>query len=544
MNFETASKHCAGSHWLRMGCNTNDIASMKSTSPPTSSASAASSYRQILKSSTIVGGAQAINMVVGMVRTKVVALLLGPSGVGLVGLYESATNLTRTISGLGLDSSSVRDVAEAHSSEDAARMAHTTKMLRRACWVTGLLGWALTAAFSYPLSRYLFGTGDRAWALALLGASVFLSALSSGQSALLQGTRRIADLARLNILGAVFATIVAASLYAWLGENGIVPVLITTAAANLAFSWWFARQIPVLPVSQSWAETLEKARRMVSVGMAIMYGAVLASIVAFAIRSLIVSQLGVRANGIYQAAWAVSGLFAGFILNAMGADFYPRLSAVAQDNQQVNKLVNHQIEIGVLLALPGLVGTLLFAPWFMILFYSREFATGAALLPWFVVGVFCQVLTWPCGMIQMAKGASKWIYFGRTFGNLLHLGLTFLLIKQHGVQGVAWAFALFAFLHGVVAVAIAGHLSDFRWTPAAVRLILLATAVIGAALALRLHVEGLWGNVIGCFLTLAVCISCCRGILLRLGTAHRLTKAILSFPGASLLFRGINTPEL
>ena len=36
------------------------------------------SYGQILKSSSIIGGAQGINYLIGMVRVKLVAVLLGP----------------------------------------------------------------------------------------------------------------------------------------------------------------------------------------------------------------------------------------------------------------------------------------------------------------------------------------------------------------------------------------------------------------------------------------------------------------------------------
>ena len=206
----------------------------------------ANSYGQILKSSSIIGGAQGINYLIAMVRTKLVAVLLGPSGVGLIGLYVSATNLIGTIAGLGFDSSGVREVAEADGSGDAERVARTVKTLRRACWVTGILGWILCAALSYPLSIFMFGSGERAWAIAILGATLFFGLISGGQSALLQGTRRIGDIARLNVFGAIAGTIVAVGLFAWLGEKGIVPALITTAAINLGFSWWLARRVQMM----------------------------------------------------------------------------------------------------------------------------------------------------------------------------------------------------------------------------------------------------------------------------------------------------------
>jgi hypothetical protein len=92
------------------------------------------------------GGAQALNYLVGMVRVKIIAVLLGPAGVGLIGLYSSAVGLVGTVTSLGIASSGVREVALAHGQDDPQAVARTVKVLRRACWATGLLGWALSAA--------------------------------------------------------------------------------------------------------------------------------------------------------------------------------------------------------------------------------------------------------------------------------------------------------------------------------------------------------------------------------------------------------------
>jgi len=493
------------------------------------------SYGQILKSSSIIGGAQGINYLIAMVRTKVVAVLLGPSGVGLVGLYVSATGLVSTVAGFGISSSGVREVADAHGSNKAEQIARTVKTLRRVCWVTGILGWLLCASLSYPLSVYAFGSEEHAWAIAILGVTILISSVSGGQSALIQGTRRIGDLARMNVLGAVSGTMVAVGLYAWLGQKGIVPVIIVTAVINLGFSWWFARKIPVSPITLTWSETLGNSKRLIHIGAAFMYGTIIGSVVDLMIRSLIVKNFGLDANGVYQAAWGISGMFAAFILNAMGTDFYPRLTAVAQDNEHVNRLVNEQTEIGILLALPGLLGTLAFAPLAIHLFYTVKFLPGAALLPWFVVGVFGQVISWPLGTIQMAKGATKWMFFTRTEYGVVYLGLTMLLIKNHGLTGIAWAFALFTYIHGLVVFVIARRLSKFTWSPAAGRLFLAAFGIIGSAFVILKLTNGLFELVLGALITGVACLVSLRGISARLGEHHRIVTLALKFPGARLV---------
>ena len=60
------------------------------------------SHRQIFRSSAIIGGASVINMVIGMVKVKVLAVLLGPAGIGLMGLYQNIMSMAATLAGCPL----------------------------------------------------------------------------------------------------------------------------------------------------------------------------------------------------------------------------------------------------------------------------------------------------------------------------------------------------------------------------------------------------------------------------------------------------------
>ncbi len=467
-----------------------------------------------------------------MIRTKAVAVLLGPSGMGLVGLYVSITGLVSTIAQLGIDQSGVREVAEANGSGDAERVARVAKTLRRICWATGIFGWILTAVFAWPLSQWAFGSSARIWPIAILGVTVLTGAVTGGQTALLQGMRRIGDLARIQVLSAVLNTVFAIGLYAWLREDGIIPVIILTAVTQFGFSWYFSRKVQISNLPQNWSETIAASKRLVGLGAAFMYGAVLSGFVGLAIRSMIVRDLGLDANGIYQAAWGLSGMFAGFILSSMGTDFYPRLTAVAHDNEQLNQLVNEQIEIGILLALPGLLATLTFAPWMMHLFYSAKFLEGASLLPWFLVGVLGQVMSWPLGMIQMAKGATKWIYVSRTSGNGLWFLLTLALITRLGIEGIGIAFAAYIWLQSLFVYYIAVRISRFQYMKSVLKLCGAASVLVLACFYLT-KIPNDWLKFPLCtLLTAGSFFYCLMGITSRLGDHHKITifvKRILRF---------------
>jgi antigen flippase len=470
-----------------------------------------------------------------MVRIKLLAVLLGPSGVGLAGLYMSATGLVGTFAGLGIASSGVREVAEANGKSDPAKVARMIKTLRRSCWATGLLGWLVTIALSYPLSLWIFQSGDRAWPIACLGVTLLLGSVSDGQKAFLQGVRRIGDLARLNVLSTVVGTVVAVGLYAWLGEQGVVPVLVAVAVFNLAASWWYASKIEVLPVIQSYAETWHNAKRLISLGLAFMWSGLLSAGVALAIRSIIVRQLGLDANGVFQAAWGISGMFAGFILGAMGTDFYPRLTAISEDNIAINKLVNEQTEIGILLALPGIIGTLAFAPYMMQMFYTPKFLLGAELLPWFVLGIFGKVISWPMGFIQLAKGASCWFIATESVFLALHLGLSIAFLHYFGLWGVALAFTCLYATYVVGMLLVAGRLTGFRWTREVLRLLSISGLLVGAGFCSQNYISGIPAVVVGLLLFALSVIFSLRGILRRLDETHSFVRLAFRFPAVKII---------
>lgn len=494
-----------------------------------------SSYRQILRSSSIIGGAQAINYLVGLLRVKMVAVLLGPTGVGLIGLYTSATSLLGTITGLGLQGSAVRAIAQAQGKDDPLAVARTIRMLRRLVWATGGLGWLVSIALALPLSHWMFQSTEHAWSLAILGGMLLLTTVSNGQLGVLQGLRRIADIARVQVAAAVLNTAVTIGLYIWLREDGIVPVLLANAAITLLCSWWFARSVEMPAVVLDWSQSLAEAKPLLTLGVAMMWGGVLALVLDLYTRTLITRELGVDAAGIYQAAWSLSGLFAGFVLGAMGSDFYPRLTAVIHDRETAIRAINEQIEIGILLAVPGLLVILAFAKWVVWALYSIKFAPAVDVLVWMVLGVFGRVLSWPLGYILLAAGNVRWLLVSEGLFLALQAALATWLVPHHGVIGAAYAFAVCYGLY-VAGMAWVGHrMIGFRWSSAVLRMMLASGVLMGLALAANRLLPDIPAVVLGSALALVGVGWSLRGLVARLGAAHQLIHLMRRVPGMRLV---------
>src|SRR6476659_10761396 len=97
-------------------------------------------YAGIPRSTALIGGSTLANVAMGIARSKAMALLLGPGGVGLFGIYGSIADVAQSLAGMGIQSSGVRQIAEAVGSDDVARIARTATVLRRVAIGLGVIG--------------------------------------------------------------------------------------------------------------------------------------------------------------------------------------------------------------------------------------------------------------------------------------------------------------------------------------------------------------------------------------------------------------------
>ena len=184
-----------------------------------------STYRQIAKATSLFGGVQAFQIIITIIKSKFVAILLGPTGMGIVGLLTSTTGLITGLTNFGLGTSAVKDISEANGTQDEIRISTVISVMRRLVWLTGLLGALITLIFSPFLSQITFGNNEYTIAFIWLSITLLFNQLSTGQLVLLQGLRRLQDLAKANLLGSIIGLLITIPIYYIWGFKGIVPVI-------------------------------------------------------------------------------------------------------------------------------------------------------------------------------------------------------------------------------------------------------------------------------------------------------------------------------
>lgn len=399
-----------------------------------------SSYRQITKATSLFGGVQVFNIIIAIIRSKFIAVLLGPIGMGIAGLLNSTTDLIGGLTELGLGKSAVRDVSSANGTGDKIRIATVVTVLRRWVWVTGTLGVLIMLVLSPWLSQLTFGNRDYTLAFIWISITLLFTQLTSGQLAILQGMRKLQYLAKASLSGSALGLIITIPLYYRFGIKGIVPAIIFTSVISLLLSYYFAKKVKIESVKVSLVSTLAEGKNMLILGFMISLSGLTALGASYIVRIFISKTGSVEQVGLYTAGFAIINTYVGLVFTAMGTDYYPRLSAVAHSNELCKQAINQQAEIALLILAPILMVFLVFIKWVTIILYSNKFIAIDEMIHWAALGMFFKAATWSIGYILLAKGASKIFFWNELFGNIYLLGLNILGYHFLGLTGLGISF--------------------------------------------------------------------------------------------------------
>lgn len=401
-----------------------------------------SSYRSIFKATSLFGGVQLYQIIVQIIKSKFVAVFLGPAGVGIIGLFQSGLSIVSSISSLGLSTSAVRDVSEANQSGDEKRTSITVAVVRRLCWFTGLLGMVLVICFSPILSKTSFGNYNYVVPFIILSITLLLDQITAAQKVTLQGMRRLKDLAKSSTIGSTIIAAFSIPVYYLLREKGIVPTLVFNSLVLLILAWWFARKIVISPCKISTREAINRGGLMMKMGFSMSVAGILATFAEYILRSYIQAKGGVDAVGLFQSGATIMTTYVGLIFSAIATDFYPRLSAVNDDNSKCRIIICQQGEIGSLILGPMLTLCMLFMPFVLRLLYSDRFLPAEGYITWACLGMLFRMTSWIVSYMFIAKAATKVYLFNEILAVIISFVCRLFGYKWGGLSGVGIAFSI------------------------------------------------------------------------------------------------------
>lgn len=398
-------------------------------------------YTHVLKYTSIFGGVQGLNILMSLLRNKLVAVLLGPGGMGLASLFNTVLNFISQATTLGISFSAVRHISEYYDAGDGERLGHFVKVIRGWTVLTALLGAFVCVALGPVMSNFTFSWGDHTLHFVLLAPAVATLAVTGGEMAILKGVRRLKALAVVQVVTITVSLLCSAPVFYFFGESGIVPVITITSAVTMFCTLRYSNRIFPFRIRGAMG-ILGEGMEMCRLGVAFTLAGVMGSGAEMLVRSFLNVQGGLNTVGLYNAAYMLTVTYAGIVFSAMETDYFPRLSAVNHDAEAVRTTVNRQIEVSLLLTSPMLVAFIFVLPVIIPLLYSSSFSPVVSMAQVAVFAMFMKSVSLPVAYVTLAKGHSKAYFALETVYDVLLVVMVGGFFLQFGLYGTGLALAL------------------------------------------------------------------------------------------------------
>lgn len=406
-----------------------------------------------MKAMGIFGGVQVVGIICSIIRTKLVAMWIGPVGTGLFGLFNNALEMISTGTNLGIRSSSVRDISQACEGRDDSLVARMVTVVRKWSLWLGLAGALLTLSLAPVLSRVTFGDTTHIWGFVALSIAVLLQALTNGEYAVLQGTARLKRLASVTLWGTVVGLAVSIPLFYLLRERSILPSIIAYAVALAAFAWVFRnREYPTAAVTPR--ETFDIGKGFVKLGIYMTLGNFASQLAAYAFNAWLNVHAGTGEVGLYQAGYTLINKYTGLILTALGMEYYPRLAKVVDSRLRLRAFVSQEINVAITVMAPIVALFILlreFIVWFL---YSPEYYSILTFVSWGMIGTVLRTLSWCLAFTILAKGDGKTYLWTEVASAVINLALNILFYRWWGLTGLGIAFLVSYLLYTLIVAGV------------------------------------------------------------------------------------------
>lgn len=442
------------------------------------------SYRSLIGATSVVGGASIITIAMAVVVSKGVAILAGPRGVGLMGLY--GTIVTAVCSALSVGGGGIKFIAEAKARGDWEAVAAVSVALR---WISigfaviaGLLLWS----FRHQLAIWAFSDPRQSDAIGWLALSVFLAVIANSYVAQLTGMGKIWDLSKVTVSASLLSGATLLLLTHMYGDQGIVSGSPAQQMVTLALAAYLVMRGRAALSKTPIRSALSYARPIIKLGFALSASVALAATSQLLVRSAINHKLGAEAMGHFQAAWSISMTYIGFVLSAMAVDYFPRLSAIIADRDASRRLLNQQTTLAFVAACPIFLALFVLAPWIIRLLYAADFEPSVSVMRWQILGDVFKLAAWPLGFLLLAGNRPRAYFLAELAWNVLYVTLNLLLLDRFGVEATGVAFASSYLIYLLLVYSITRNQIPSLWNKSN-RFVIAATPVAIVALSIVDH---------------------------------------------------------
>ncbi|MFV0270970.1 MAG: oligosaccharide flippase family protein [Macellibacteroides fermentans] len=422
------------------------------------------SYKQIIKSTAVFGSTQAMQMLVLIIRTKIVAVILGPAGMGLQSIFQTTIITINQFTNLGVFQSAIREISQAHEKQDTILLKRKINIFCGLTIILAITGTLIFASLSPIISKISFGNYKYTSSFLFLSISILFLTLSTGITTIFQGTREIRKLTKSSLISSVSNLLICLPIFYLWGINGIIPALVigyfTTFLINI-FTLNNFKITGQIPLRSIWQESIP----MIKLGVILMLSNLLMNLFTFLTNSYISINGNIEDVGLYQSACSITNRNILVIISVLASDYYPRLAGSCNDSSLMKQIINQQVELISLIIAPLSICLIVFSEQIVHILLSNSFYVIIPMLKWMGVALLFRGIWMSMSYVILAKGDKKnYFIYDALVGNGLYFLSNITFYLYWGLNGLGISFLISSILIAILLLTIVYRKYNIRFT--------------------------------------------------------------------------------
>jgi O-antigen/teichoic acid export membrane protein len=443
-----------------------------------------SSYRGIIRGTTTFGSIQLFQIITGIIKSKLIAILLGPTGFGIMSLLQSTLSLLSGIINFGVSTSGVQSLAGIDPKDEKNHFYRTTRILNFLMISTGIVGVTITILAAERLSLMTFGNSRYKISFIILSVTMLLGQVYSGHIVVAQSIRKQIVLAKILIYSNALSLLSIVPVFYFSSSQSIVLLILLPSFGNFLVSFYFVNKLKIPAVNFSFREFKFQSLKLLQMGFFVSLSGIVSVFFSYILR-LGINRYGSTDDvGLFNACFTIVNSYIGIVFSSMTLDYFPRLSALSKNSNDINSTINQQIEITLIIISILISAFSFFSELIIQLLYSSEFLAMHIFLICSLFSVLFKAISWPIAYLFLVQEKKRVYFLNEVVASVMLFILNIIGYKYGGLTGIGISYILGYLLYLIQVYFISKKLYSFAFNAQALKIIFINIGLVSVLMIL------------------------------------------------------------
>jgi PST family polysaccharide transporter len=386
-----------------------------------------------------------VKMFTSLVSVKVVASVIGPAGVALVGQLNNFVTIATSLSSAGVNNGITKYVAESRQNSDEVKN-YLSNALRIIFYCSLFIGLCLIV-FHRFLSLKIMLAPSYGYVFIIFGITILLYGLNTLLVSIVNGYKEFKTFARISIVGSLVGLVFTVTLVLFFNLNGALISAVTFQSLMFFITLFFVRRMPWLNLCW-FKKQLNRpiVKKLMGYTLMTLTSVAVVPVSQMLLRAYVIINISPTEAGWWEAMNRVSGMYLMVITSSFSVYYLPRLSEIKDD-----ALLHSEILRAFKLIVPIMIICFpliyLFRVLVIKILFTSEFMPMKDLFLWQLIGDFFKICSWLLAFLMLAKSMVKAYIFTEILFSFTFIFFSFIFLNKNGLIGITQGYCLNYFIY-------------------------------------------------------------------------------------------------